>query len=325
MKTSYCEAISQAFNFILESYDNSFVIGQGLWSPWYVGNTMKNLEKRFGKSRIIDTPVSECATTGIAIGAGTNGMIPIVVHPRMDFMMYAMDPIINQAAKWSYMFGGKAKCNVTIRGIINRGGQQGAQHSQALHSLFMHIPGLQVVMPYSPSDARDLLISSALSETPVIYIDDRWLYQTYQNLDQPKIKNLSEFTPKVIKKGKDITVVAAGYSVKLAVEASKLLQNEGIEMEIIDLRVLSSIDYKNIIKSIKKTKRLLIVDGGWSVCGLANEIIANCACKLETNTLLSPPQRITLPFSPAPCGELLEDKYFTTKEEIVKIVKFALK
>ena len=127
---TYSEAILDGFKYLLENYPEVFVIGQGLWSPWYVGNSMSNLDKQYGKDRIIDTPVSENAVTGAAVGASLCGMKPIVVHPRMDFLLYAMDPIINQAAKWSYMFGGQSSAQVTIRSIVNRGGEQGAQHSQ---------------------------------------------------------------------------------------------------------------------------------------------------------------------------------------------------
>ena len=162
MKTNYGKSILNAFDYLLVNYPEVFVIGQGLWSPWYVGTTMTDLDVKFGKERVIDTPVSESACTGAAVGASLAGMRPIIVHPRMDFMLYAMDAIVNQAAKWSHMFGGQAHPGVTIRAIINRGGEQGAQHSQALHSWFAHIPGLRVVMPSTPKDARDLLISSVL-------------------------------------------------------------------------------------------------------------------------------------------------------------------
>ena len=168
--TSYGEAIQEGFQYILSENEKSFVIGQGLWSPWYVGNSMRDLDKEFGKKRIIDTPVSELATTGAAIGAGLNGYSVVVVHPRMDFMLLAADQIVNQAAKWRHMLGGQISPNVTFRAIINRGGEQGAQHSQALHSWYSHIPGLRVVMPAFASDARDMLIAAAQSPDPVMYI-----------------------------------------------------------------------------------------------------------------------------------------------------------
>ena len=160
-KHKYSSAMLSAFEYLLENYPEVFIIGQGLWSPWYVGDTMTDLDLKFGIERVIDTPVSESACTGAAVGASLAGMKPIVVHPRMDFMIYAMDPIVNQAAKWSHMFGGQAHPGVTIRSIINRGGEQGAQHSQALHAWFAHVPGLRVVMPSTVQDARDLLIASS--------------------------------------------------------------------------------------------------------------------------------------------------------------------
>jgi pyruvate dehydrogenase E1 component beta subunit len=134
MKVQYSKAIRSGFEYLLENYPEVFIIGQGLWSPWYVGTTMTDLDKNFGKERVIDTPVSEAASTGLAVGAALTGTKPIVVHPRIDFMLYALDPIVNQAAKWSHMLGGQSSPGITVRGIINRGGEQGAQHSQSLHS-----------------------------------------------------------------------------------------------------------------------------------------------------------------------------------------------
>ena len=220
-------------------------MGQGLWSPWYVGNSMKDLDKLYGKKRIIDTPVSENAVTGAAVGASLCGTKPIIVHPRMDFMLYAMDPIINQAAKWSYMFGGQSNPQVTIRSIINRGGEQGAQHSQLLHSLFAHIPGLRVVMPYSVSDARDLLIASVLCKDPVIYIDDRWLYDEKDVKTEINFLNLEEESAKKILEGDDLTVISSGYCTKIAKDAIKKYktQNKNISIELFDLRVIIPIKY----------------------------------------------------------------------------------
>ena len=253
ISTTYSDAILSAFDYLLKNYPEVFVLGQGLWSPWYVGNTMKNLDKKYGKDRIIDTPVSESACTGAAVGASICGMKPIIVHPRMDFMLYAMDSIVNQAAKWSYMFGGQLNAPVTIRSIINRGGSQGAQHSQALHSWFAHIPGIRVVMPSTVQDARDLLISAVLSPDPVIYIDDRWLYEQTANLKPIKETPLNCITPKCLKKGDQITIVGSGYSTLLALNASNKLNCDGISAEVFDLRVLNPFNSKNIFDSVFKT------------------------------------------------------------------------
>ena len=259
-KYNYGTAICAAFEYLLENYKEVFIIGQGLWSPWYVGNTMTDLDRKFGIERVIDTPVSESATTGAAVGASLAGMKPIVVHPRMDFMLYAMDAVVNQAANWSHMFGGQAHPNVTIRSIINRGGEQGAQHSQALHAWFAHVPGLRVVMPSTVADARDLLIASVLCNDPVMYIDDRWLYDQEDNLPPIVEIDLLNQKPIVSLIGCDITIIASGHSSLLAREAAKLLESQKISAEVIDIRVLNPLHIEDIVKSVKKTKNLLVVD-----------------------------------------------------------------
>ena len=324
-KYNYGTAILAAFEYLLENYKETFVIGQGLWSPWYVGNTMTDLDKKFGKERVIDTPVSESATTGAAIGASLAGMRPIVVHPRMDFMLYAMDAVVNQAANWSHMFAGQAHPNVTIRSIINRGGEQGAQHSQALHAWFSHVPGLLVVMPSTVADARDLLIASVLCNDPVMYIDDRWLYD--QEDDLPPVVEIDLLTQKPIVSlvGSDVTIVASGHSSLLAREAAKLLESQKVSTEVVDIRVLNPLPTKKIIKSVKKTKNLLVVDSGWTSVGFSAEIIAKVIEQLPVNCLNNPPVRIALPDAPAPTSRVLEKAYYTKAEDLVEATKKILK
>src|SRR3990170_22724 len=173
---SYVEAINEALHQIIAKDTRAFLIGQGVTSPWYVGSTTIGLIDQFGPGRIIDTPTSENAITGVALGTALAGLHPILCFPRMDFMHYAMDQIANHIANWYYMFGSQLNAPVTIWAIINRGGEQAAQHSQALQAFFMHIPGLKVVMPSTPYDAKGLLIASVSDGNPVMYIDDRWLY-----------------------------------------------------------------------------------------------------------------------------------------------------
>ena len=316
---TYSEAILEGFKYLLDNDEDVFIMGQGLWSPWYVGNTMRDLDKLYGKKRVIDTPVSENAVTGAAIGASLCGSKPIVVHPRMDFMLYAMDPIINQAAKWSYMFGGQAHPQVTIRSIVNRGGEQGAQHSQILHSLFAHIPGLRVVIPYSVLDARDLLISSVLCKDPVIFIDDRWLYDEKDERKEIEKLNLEEVTCRTVLEGDDITIISSGYSTKISKNAIQIFNdtNKKFSIELIDLRVVNPINYDLILKSICKTKRFIVVDGGWKTCGLASEIISSVVEKLDPNILLSKPINLSLKNCPAPSSNVLEKEYYLTEQDIV--------
>ncbi len=324
-KYNYGTAMLSGFEYLLENYPEVFVIGQGLWSPWYVGNTMTDLDKKFGVERIIDTPVSESACTGAAVGASLAGMKPIVVHPRMDFMIYAMDAVVNQAAKWSHMFGGQAHPGVTIRSIINRGGEQGAQHSQALHAWFAHTPGLRVVMPTTVADARDLLIASVLCPDPVIYIDDRWLYGQEDYLGPVVELSLVEQKPNVSQTGTDITIVSSGHTSLLARESVKALESLEISAEIIDIRVLNPFQVDDIVESVKKTKNLIVVDSGTLSGGFSGEIIAKVVERLPINVLENKPIRLALPDSPAPTSSILEKDYYLKTSDIVSAAQQILK
>ncbi len=315
---NYGTAIRAAFEYLLDRYPETFVIGQGLWSPWYVGNSMTDLDRRFGKDRIIDTPVSESACTGAAVGASLCGMRPIVVHPRIDFMLYAMDAVVNQAAKWSHMVGGQAHPGVTFRAIINRGGEQGAQHSQALHSWFAHVPGLRVVMPATVADARDLLIASVLCADPVVYIDDRWLYDLADDLPDVVELDLRTQGPRCVAEGSDLTIVAAGYSARLALDAREELAIEGASVEVVDLRVLNPFDPSVILESVRRTGRLLVVDGGWRNAGFAAEVVASVVEQLDRGLLKCPPRRVTLPSAPAPTSRELERQYYPSATAVAR-------
>jgi pyruvate dehydrogenase E1 component beta subunit len=322
---SYGEAIRLGFEYLLEKYSNVFAIGQGLWSPWYVGNSMTDLDKKYGPERIIDTPVSELACTGIAVGASLCGYRAIAIHPRMDFMLLAVDQIVNQAAKWSHMLGGQASPAVTIRAIINRGGEQGAQHSQALHAWFAHIPGLRVVMPASVEDARDLLVSSVLSDDPVMYIDDRWLYDRSAQLGPVVERPLAEERPRLVRGGADITLVGAGYSAYLCEQAAAALESAEVSAAVVDLRVISPLDTEAILQSVAMTRRLCVVDGGWRTAGLAGEVIARVAESLGPAALRARPCRLTLPDAPAPTSRPLEVIYYTKVDDIVQAVRSAVR
>jgi len=300
-----------------------FVIGQGVKSPWYVGNTATGLIERFGPERVIDTPVSENAMTGAAVGVAIVGMRPVIVYPRMDFMMYAMDPIINEAANWSYMFGGKSSVPVVIWGIINRGGEQAAQHSQALHAMFAHIPGLKVVMPSTPYDAKGLMIAAIRDDNPVVYIDDRWLYGIEEEVPE-EVYEVPIGKGIIRRKGKDLTLVSISYMVSESMKAAKMIREDGIDVEIIDLRTAKPIDEELIINSVKKTGRLAVVDGGWKFCGYSAEISA-LVSERAFKYLKSPIKRLTLPDAPAPASRSLEKAYYPTHEQIAALIREHLK
>ena len=322
---TYSDAIREGFNYILANHDDVVALGQGLWSPWYVGQSMTDLDKQFGRDRVLDTPISENSTTGMAVGLALGGYRPIVIHPRLDFMVLASDAIVNQAAKWRHMLGGASNVPLTIRGIINRGGEQGAQHSQALQSWYAHIPGLRVVMPATAKDARDLLVASVLCDDPVLYIDDRWLYEVEGDLGDVDLTPLSKQGPIVRKQGTDITLAGASFSYEQCRQASDILEKDGISVELVDIRILNPFSPDVVVKSVEKTGRLLAVDGGWTNCGFAGEIIASVSERVAPNKLRGAPARLTLTDTPAPTSRELEKVYYTSVDDIVAKVRSIIK
>ena len=317
----YGEAIRNGFNYLLDSDKSVIVIGQGLWSPWYVGDTMRDLEKIYGTQRVIDTPVSELACTGAGVGAALCGYRPIVTHPRVDFALLATDQMVNQAAKWNSMFGGNSPVPVVFRMIVNRGGEQGAQHSQSLYSWFAHIPGLRVVVPSTPQDAQDLLIAATLCDDPVVYIDDRWLYEIDDEVTEPKSVDLSTQGPKVLREGKNITLVGLSWTTKLLMDAAQRLEVEGISCEVVDLRVLNPLDASLIIKSVAKTTKLLVAEGDWVSYGIGSEVITRVIENLGPKVLSAAPRRHGLADAPAPTSKPLEGIYYPHVDDVIKSIK----
>jgi pyruvate dehydrogenase E1 component beta subunit len=319
----YSLAINEAIHQMMEADKTVFLIGQGVKSPWYVGNTAKGLIEKFGPERVIDTPVSENVVTGSAVGAAIAGMRPIVVHPRMDFMLYAFDPIINEAANWCYMSGGNSSVPVVIWGIINRGGEQAAQHSQALHAYFVHTPGLKVVMPATPYDAKGLMIAAIKDDNPVIFIDDRWLYKTEGEVPQ-EVYSVPIGKGIIRKPGKDVTIVAVSYMTVESMKAAIQLEKDGINAEVIDIRSVKPLDRDLLLESAKRTGGVVIADGGWRTCGVAAEISALIAENVLEH-LKSPIARVTLPDIPAPASATLEKAYYPTEKNIINAVKEVMK
>jgi pyruvate/2-oxoglutarate/acetoin dehydrogenase E1 component len=320
---SYAQAINETLHQMMEGDSRVFLIGQGVTSPWYVGTTTIGLIDRFGPERVIDTPVSENGVTGVAVGSALAGMHPILMHPRMDFMYYAMDQIANHAANWHYMFGGQLSVPLTIWAIINRGGEQAAQHSQALQAMFAHIPGLKVVMPSNPYDAKGLLVASIEDEDPVVYIDDRWLYDHIGEVPE-RVYSVPIGKGIVRKQGKDVTVAATSYMVYEATKAAEALDKEGINVEIIDIRSLKPLDENLLFKSVRKTARLVVADGGWKTCGAGAEIAARVAESDILKELKAPIVRVSLPDAPAPASSALEQVYYPKAEDLVKAIRKVL-
>lgn len=318
-KLNFGLAINEAIRQTMETDESVFLIGQGVKSPWYVGNTCTGLVKQFGEDRVIDTPVSENAITGAAVGASIAGMKAIVVHPRVDFALYAFDPIINQAANWYYMNGGKSSVPVVFWLIVNRGGEQAAQHSQALHSIFAHVPGLKVVAPSTPYDAKGLLIASILDENPVVFIDDRWLYRMQDNVPE-EIYQVPIGKGIIRNEGSAATLVSFSYMALESQIAIDELKQEGIDVEFIDLRTIKPLDTEIIYNSVKKTGKLIIADGSWKTGSVAGEISALVSENIF-RYLKAPVQRVCLPDTPAPSSASIESVYYKTKDDIIKAIK----
>lgn len=292
------------------------VLGQGVWSPFYVGKTMDGLVERFGKTRVIDTPVSENAITGIALGSAIAGSPTLVIHPRIDFSLLAIDPIVNAAAKWRYSLSWKDPIPLTIRLIINRGGEQGAQHSQSLQSWFSHVPGLFVLMPGGPRDAYLMMRSCLQSPDPCIFIDDRWNYDLEEDFEIPSsIPSVSQIVPKVVVEGDDLSLVGFGNSLKVSLEVSNILRSKSVYAEVIDVRNLSSTHFDAIYNSVSKTRRLVVIDASWSSCSFSAEILARVV-ERGGSAFLNPPLRFNLPNAPAPTSVALERLYYQTSESI---------
>jgi pyruvate/2-oxoglutarate/acetoin dehydrogenase E1 component len=319
-KITFRQAIKEALYQSMKSDNRVFLIGCGVTSPAGIFGSIEGILKEFGEGRVLEVPVAENGIAGVAIGAALTGLHPVMIYQRMDFALLAMDQIINHAAKWSYMFAGKMRVPLTVRGVIGKGWGQGAQHSQSLQALFAHIPGLKVVMPSNPYDAKGLLISSINENNPVIFIEHRSLYE--QEGEVPSgYYSIPLGKARVLKKGKDVTVVALSIMALEAKKAALELQKEDkIDIEIIDPRCLKPLDEKLILDSVRKTGRLIIADADWKSCGITAEISALVA-ELGYNNLKAPIRRISLPETPTPTSSALENFYYPRANEIIQAAR----
>ena len=316
---TYRDAIREALYQLMKKDKRIFLIGEGVDDAPGIFGTTKGFAKEFGKSRALDIPVAENAMTGIALGASLCGMKPVFIHMRMDFLPMAMDQIVNHAAKWSYMFGGAAKTPIVIRSIIGRGWGSAAQHSQSLQALFMHVPGLRVVMPSTPYDVKGLLVESLRVGEPVMFIEHRWLYDHLGHV--PENLYTIPFGEGIVrKKGKDVTVVGISYMCFEALKAQESLARDNIDIEVIDPRTLNPLDETMIFDSVKKTGRLVVADTGWTDCGAASDISARVTEKCF-RYLKAPIIRIGLKSCPTPASHSLEKEFYSCAKDIVHSVK----
>tara|TARA_A100001037_G_scaffold304506_1_gene341497 strand:- start:18150 stop:19229 length:1080 start_codon:yes stop_codon:yes gene_type:complete len=318
-KILFSEAISEALVQSMEIDSNVFIMGAGVDDAKGLFGTTLNAFEKFGGDRVFDIPLSENTITGVAVGSSLSGTRPVLVHARNDFLMLTMDQIVNNAAKWRYMSGGRTSCPITIRAIIGRGWGQAAQHSQSFHSMFAQVPGLKVVMPSNPKNVKGLLLSSIFDDSPVIFLEHRWLYGHDGNVPQsPFYIPLGKAAK--LKEGSDLTIVAFSLMASEALKAAETVLKEKINVEVIDLQTIQPWDQELVLESVAKTRRLLVLDQGSLSFGVNAEIHAKVSESLW-NELDAPIYRLALPDIPTPCSPALEKIFYFGQEEIVSSIK----
>lgn len=317
---TYKDAAAEALLQAMEKDEKVFLMGEGADNIDGIGGHVLPAIRKFGPSRVIDTPICENGLTGFAVGAALDGMRPVLLHHRNDFMLLAMDQMMNQAAVLRYASGGRHRIPLTILSFVARRPGEGVQHSHSLQSVFAHFPGIIVGMPASTVDAKGMLLSAIFSDDPAIILEHRHptLYDRTQYV--PESYYETPFKSDVVIEGSHITIVTVSIALLDALEAQEELNARGILPEIIDLRWLRPLDINTIVWSVKKTGRLLIVDTGWKMCGISSEIIAQ-VCEKAFNYLKYPPRRIALPDAPCPASQFLEPYYHPNTLDIIKTVK----
>jgi len=316
---AYKDASAEALLMAMEKDENVFLIGEGVDNITGVYGQVLPAYKKFGSSRVIDTPISENGLTGFAIGTALNGMRPVLIHQRNDFMLLTMDQLMNQAAKLRYMSGGCHRVPLTVLSFVAKKPGEGAQHSQSLQSVFTHFPGIKVGMPATATDAKGMLLRAIFDDNPVIILEHRNLFENREVVSEEYYE--TPLTSRVARPGNDITIVTVSISLLDAFNAfCNALAFDFIFPEIIDLRWLRPLDINPIIKSVRKTGKLLVVDTGWKSCSISSEIVALVAEQAH-GFLKCPPRRITLPDAPCPASQYLEPHYHPNSEMIISAVE----
>lgn len=324
VKTSYRDAVNSAIAAEMRRDPSVFIYGIDVADHKRIYGTTKGLLEEFGEKRCFSTPLSEEALAGFGLGAAINGLRPINVHIRVDFLLLAINQIVNMISSFRYGSGGKLKVPLVIRAIMGKGWGQAYQHSKSLHSFFAHIPGLKVVMPTTPADVKGLLISSIRENNPVIFLEHRFLYDVVDNVridDEPIELGIG----KKLKSGSDLTIVASSWMNVEAKEAADILKRKhGVAVEIIDPRTIFPLDEDIIIKSVKKTRHLIIADYDWLNCGFSSEVATRVydRCFRELKSSIT---RVGFAPAPCPCTRPLEDVFYANAETIIREVEKKLK
>lgn len=316
---TFAQALNNAHKLEMQRDPNIYVAGEDVGVYGGIFGVTGGLLDQFGDKRVRDTPITESAIIGTAVGAAAAGLRPVIELMFVDFIGVALDQLYNQAAKMKYMFGGKAKLPITLRTTCGAGMGAAAQHSQCLEAWFMHIPGLKVVMPSTPYDAKGLLISAIRDDNPVVFLEHKMLYGTQGEVPEESYA-IQLGKADIKREGKDITVVATAMMVGRALSAAEKLAGNGISLEVVDPRTLSPLDEQTILNSVKKTHRLLIVHEEVKFAGSGAEIAAMVAEK-AFDYLDAPIVRIGAPFTPVPFSPPLEQEFIPSEEKIIQAAK----
>jgi acetoin:2,6-dichlorophenolindophenol oxidoreductase subunit beta len=316
-KLKYFQAINEGLAQAMASDPSVYLIGLGVPGPTGIFGTTTGLAERFGADRVMDMPSSEGGMTGIVLGTTLHGFRPVMIHMRVDFAILAMDQMVNQVAKWHFMYGGKLRAPIVFRLIIGRGWGQGPQHSQSLQAWFAHIPGLKVVMPTTPHDVKGMLIAAIRDDAPVVVFEHRWLYGIEGDVPQEPYEVALDKS-QVMRSGRDVTIAATSFMVLEALRAAEILESLGISAEVVDVRSIAPLDGAGIAASAARTGALIAADTGTTAFGVGAEIIA---AVLERNPagLRRPPRRVGLPFVPSPTTPSLADAFFPRAQRIVEL------
>ncbi|MBU4332477.1 alpha-ketoacid dehydrogenase subunit beta [Patescibacteria group bacterium] len=318
-KLTYAQAIAEATIQAMQKNPNAYVMGLGVDDPKGIFNTTKPAFQKFGKTKVFDMPLAENSLTGIAIGSALTGMHPLMVHARCDFLFVCADQIINQAAKWRFTYAGTKSIPLTIRAIIGQGWGQGVHHSQSPQAMFAHAPGIKVIMPATAYDAKGLLLSAMEDLNPVLIIEHRRLFDLEDEVPK-KYYTIPIGKANIIQKGADLTIIADSIMTRDALIAASVLEKHNISTEVIDLRTIKPLDTQTIIRSIKKTGRIIIADTGWKSFGVTAEIAAVIAENAQPD-LKAPIQRIAALDTPTPCSYKLEELFYPSAIDIIKSAK----
>lgn len=317
--TTMAAAIRDALAVALSADESVLCFGLGVDDPRGVFGTTLGLHKEFGEDRVFDMPTSENAMTGVAIGAALDGMRPVMTHQRLDFFLLALDQLVNNAAKWHYMFGGQASVPLTVRLILGRGWGQGPTHSQNLQAWFAHVPGLKVVVPATASDGKGLLLSSIFDDNPVVFLENRWLHGVEGHVPEGDHR-VPLGKANVLRQGKDVSIVAMSYATIEAVHAAEALEQLGVSCEVVDLRTLKPLDWETVFASVEKTRRVLVLDTGATTGSFAGEIVARVAMEFW-GRLDAAPRRLAMPDAPEPTSfGLTRGFYYGTREIVAQVV-----